>query len=76
MHDLGGQVPTPVRKGSTAAEESKIAEIVEVPTPKVTAEGKKSLKIVCISDTHGMHRKMKIPEGDVLVHAGDITMKG
>jgi predicted phosphohydrolase len=31
---------------------------------------------VCISDTHGMHRRLRIPPGDVLIHAGDITMKG
>lgn len=36
------------------------------------------MRIVCISDTHGHHRKIKseIPEGDVLVVAGDITNTG
>jgi predicted phosphodiesterase len=29
------------------------------------------MKIVIISDTHGMHPWLKMPEGDVLVHAGD-----
>ncbi len=32
-----------------------------------------SVTIVAISDTHGMHRSIPIPEGDILVHAGDIT---
>lgn len=28
--------------------------------------------VVCISDTHGMHRQIKeLPYGDVLIHAGD-----
>lgn len=32
------------------------------------------MKIVCISDTHGLHHLMKpLPEGDLLIHAGDIT---
>jgi len=32
------------------------------------------MKIVAISDTHGNHEKIDIPEeGDVLVHAGDFT---
>jgi predicted phosphodiesterase len=31
------------------------------------------IKIVCISDTHGLHRNLSIPEGDILIHAGDIT---
>ncbi len=34
------------------------------------------MKFVCISDTHGKHRKMRIPDGDVLIHAGDFTMGG
>lgn len=35
------------------------------------------MKIICISDTHGLHHKMtKIPDGDVLVIAGDITNVG
>jgi Icc-related predicted phosphoesterase len=34
------------------------------------------VKVVCISDTHGMHRQLELPYGDVLVHAGDITMEG
>ena len=33
-------------------------------------------KLVCISDTHSYHNKLDLPEGDVLVHAGDITWKG
>jgi Icc-related predicted phosphoesterase len=35
-----------------------------------------SLKIVAISDTHSYHRQLVIPDGDVLVHAGDLTFKG
>lgn len=34
------------------------------------------MKIVAISDTHSYHRKVKVPDGDVLVHAGDITWRG
>lgn len=31
------------------------------------------MKVVCISDTHGSHRKVTLPEGDLLIHAGDIS---
>jgi len=31
------------------------------------------VRIVCISDTHGYHRKLDLPEGDILVHAGDFS---
>ncbi|MFH4968305.1 metallophosphatase domain-containing protein [Gaetbulibacter sp. M240] len=34
------------------------------------------MKIVFISDTHGKHKDVKIPEGDILLHAGDVSMKG
>jgi len=34
------------------------------------------MKIVVISDTHNRHRQLIIPEGDVLIHAGDISNWG
>jgi predicted phosphohydrolase len=32
------------------------------------------LTIVCISDTHELHRELDVPDGDILIHAGDFTM--
>src|SRR5271170_4213371 len=36
------------------------------------------MRIVFISDTHGLHEQMlvPIPDGDILIHAGDATMMG
>ena len=34
------------------------------------------LRLVLLSDTHGLHREMNIPVGDVLVHAGDFCSEG
>jgi Icc-related predicted phosphoesterase len=34
------------------------------------------MKICAISDTHSYHRRVEIPETDVLIHAGDITWRG
>jgi len=34
------------------------------------------VKIICISDTHGEHESVQVPDGDVLIHAGDITAHG
>ena len=34
------------------------------------------LRIVCVSDTHANHRKTVIPDGDLLLHAGDLTGHG
>jgi Icc-related predicted phosphoesterase len=35
-----------------------------------------SIRLVAISDTHGLHRHLTIPDGDILIHAGDITGHG
>jgi Icc-related predicted phosphoesterase len=34
------------------------------------------LRIVAMADTHGRHEELEIPEGDVLIHAGDMTHRG
>lgn len=44
-------------------------------SPQFVGEGE-GVRLVCISDTHGLHSKLKLPEGDILVHAGDFTMDG
>lgn len=34
------------------------------------------MRIVTIADTHGMHDKVNVPDGDVLIHAGDFCSHG
>lgn len=34
------------------------------------------IKIVIISDTHNCHNALNIPDGDILIHAGDMTEYG
>ncbi|MGV3524437.1 MAG: metallophosphatase domain-containing protein [Candidatus Sericytochromatia bacterium] len=34
------------------------------------------MRLVCLSDTHGRHRELTVPPGDVLIHAGDLTRRG
>lgn len=34
------------------------------------------LKIVTVSDTHNMGKEINVPDGDILLHAGDHTMRG
>lgn len=33
----------------------------------------RQLRIVCISDTHELHRELDVPPGDLLLHSGDFT---
>lgn len=37
---------------------------------------KESVRIVCISDTHTEALNINIPDGDILIHAGDFTRTG
>lgn len=34
------------------------------------------IRMVCISDTHNRTDNLKLPEGDILVHAGDFSNVG
>lgn len=34
------------------------------------------MKIVAISDTHNLHHKITVPDGDILIHSGDFTNRG
>ncbi len=33
-------------------------------------------RIVALADTHNRHARLEVPEGDVLIHAGDLTGRG
>lgn len=33
-------------------------------------------RIVCLSDTHNCNGEIKVPDGDILIHAGDATTSG
>ena len=35
-----------------------------------------TLRLVCLSDTHGLHDRIDVPDGDLLLHAGDFTKRG
>jgi 3',5'-cyclic AMP phosphodiesterase CpdA len=32
------------------------------------------VRIVLVADTHGEHRTLHVPDGDILIHAGDLTL--
>ena len=34
------------------------------------------MRLVLISDTHGYHEDLALPDGDVLIHAGDLSSMG
>ena len=34
------------------------------------------MKIVAISDTHGKHHQISLPEADMIIHAGDVSSRG
>lgn len=34
------------------------------------------MRLVCLSDTHNLHDALDVPDGDILLHAGDFTGRG
>ncbi len=34
------------------------------------------MKITTLSDTHGLHHKLELPGGDLLIHSGDVCNRG
>lgn len=34
------------------------------------------MKIVCLSDTHNCNEQIDVPDGDILIHSGDATIRG
>ena len=72
----GGRVVNPrtgrPAKAATLAKYLRRRSAIAKKAPAKT----KSLRVVCISDTHMRHASLRIPDGDVLVHAGDFVDLG
>lgn len=34
------------------------------------------MRLICLADTHNLHHEIPIPDGDILIHAGDCTDGG
>jgi len=52
----------------------KSGDIVYTDEPKVRR--RKKMRIVAFSDTHGSHEDIDVPDGDVLIFAGDMACSG
>mmetsp|Transcript_14871 Transcript_14871/g.32353 ORF Transcript_14871/g.32353 Transcript_14871/m.32353 type:complete len:409 (-) Transcript_14871:201-1427(-) len=60
-----------------AWEEVKADQIfLPVPTRVGPPDPSRYLRVVCMSDTHGYHRSISVPGGDILLHGGDFTNYG
>jgi len=46
----------------------------EIRKPSQTSLTTTTLRLVLLSDTHQLHREVDVPDGDILIHAGDFTM--
>ncbi|XP_004345783.2 metallophosphoesterase domain-containing protein 1 [Capsaspora owczarzaki ATCC 30864] len=51
-------------------------ETVEPVDAAAVAKPEGFFRVVCISDTHSLTDKLVVPDGDLLVHAGDFSNKG
>lgn len=62
------KIPTIARSLMSEAEDMMSLEM-DLDTP---IEKRGYIRFVCISDTHSKHQKIRLPRGDVLLHAGII----
>eukprot|EP00927_Polykrikos_kofoidii_P068365 TRINITY_DN63741_c0_g1_i1.p1 TRINITY_DN63741_c0_g1~~TRINITY_DN63741_c0_g1_i1.p1 ORF type:complete len:272 (+),score=42.93 TRINITY_DN63741_c0_g1_i1:98-913(+) len=73
VSEVSGVSAAPMSTDASSSSELHIRQI--------SLHGKcaRHLRIVCLSDTHSMHRTLPtslIPQGDLLLHCGDFTKKG
>jgi predicted phosphodiesterase len=61
---------------NAAWERIKDKQIFREPSQSTNAKPPDCTRIVCISDTHGKHRDVHLPPGDILIHGGDFTKSG
>ncbi len=62
--------------GSVLSNEKKSSPAEDASPPCSQDVRTRGLRVVMISDTHNWHRSLKVPEGDLLIHAGDYTRYG
>ena len=60
-------------KASKSVNEEEAFERVEI---SVKEKSEDMIRIILISDTHNLHGTLQMPEGDILIHAGDFTEDG
>lgn len=56
-----------------------VESVLSSPYPLNPPTQRKKLRVVCVSDTHNsspLNGQFKVPPGDVLIHAGDMTNQG
>ena len=54
-----------------------LAQILYTPQRPTQHPDNSKIRIVCISDTHNTHNSQPtLPHGDILIHAGDLTISG
>ena len=55
-----------------------LSRLLYTPSPiQITKHQPNKINIVCISDTHNTHDSQPpLPNGDILIHAGDLTVSG
>lgn len=48
----------------------------DIPHSHSSTKDPNCVRLVCISDTHGKHRNVQLPPGDILIHGGDFSKSG
>lgn len=75
------QTPTKARPLSNDPDEawrqiSSSQIFADIPYTTSSKQDPDCVRLVCISDTHGKHREVQLPPGDILIHGGDFSKSG
>ena len=68
------QISSPQNKAERNPVKEEMVARVDIKVKEKRDEG--AVRIVLISDTHNRHEMLEMPEGDILIHAGDFTNNG
>ena len=68
------QQPSWLQRFSVSPLRVLASTIFSLRQPPLPRSSPSSIKVVCISDTH--NSQQQLPEGDLLIHAGDLTQSG
>lgn len=85
------RIPPPLREGKEGYSEMYLSNNPDIAWDSIKLKQKfnkpktmigkpydpsKFIRVVFMSDTHGSHRKIFVPKGDILIHGGDFTRLG
>ncbi|WP_333875761.1 metallophosphatase domain-containing protein [Methylobacter sp.] len=65
-----------IEESRVQARKETSVQVLSNATMQLTSKPSQGMRIVCLSDTHFPPQALQVPEGDVLIVAGDVCLRG